>query len=174
MTRTSIQQLTENFHGTGTIEWIGLRPARRADMLSVQSASLKPGLGLEGDRFRGSLKSKRQVSFIQAEHINAMSHMLGKESIAPELFRRNIVISGINLLALKGMQFKLGSALLQMSCLCHPCSRMEETFGPGGYNLVRGHGGILAKVILPGEIAIGSQLDQIEPIPLDSASDNNS
>ena len=76
-----------------------------------------PGLGLEGDRFKGSLKSKRQVSFIQAEHIAAMSQMLGGESIAPGLFRRNIVISGINLLALKGMQFTLGTAVLQMSCL---------------------------------------------------------
>lgn len=164
MIKVPISELMQNFHHDGQVEWIGLRPARKQEMQYVTKAQLDPGLGLKGDRFKGTVNSKRQVSLIQSEHLQAMASMLGVDAIAPELLRRNIVISGVNLLSLKGMRFSLGGAVLEMSCLCHPCSRMEQTFGPGGYNLVRGHGGILAKVISPGEVNIGDRLDKITAI----------
>ena len=68
------------------------------------------------------------------------------------------MVSGINLLALKDREFKIGSATLKMTGLCHPCSRMEETFGSGGYNAVRGHGGINACVITPGVIQLNDKV----------------
>ncbi len=74
---------------------------------------------------------------------------------APALLRRNIVVSGINLLALNGAQFSIGGALMEGTGHCHPCSRMEETFGPGGYNAVRGHGGITARVLSGGVVRVG-------------------
>jgi MOSC domain-containing protein YiiM len=64
------------------------------------------------------------------------------------------VVSGINLLALNGAQFAIGGALLEGTGPCHPCSRMEEIFGTGGYNAVRGHGGITARVITGGVIRL--------------------
>jgi hypothetical protein len=36
----------------GRLAWIGLRPARRAPMVAVESAELRPGEGLLGDRWR--------------------------------------------------------------------------------------------------------------------------
>ncbi len=68
------------------------------------------------------------------------------------------MISGINLLALKGKQFRIGGAVLEYTGLCHPCSFMESTFGPGGYNAVRGHGGITARVIERGTIALTNEV----------------
>ncbi len=65
-----------------------------------------------------------------------------------------IAVSGINLLALKGKKFQIGEAQLEYTGLCHPCSFMESTFGPGGYNAVRGHGGITARVLSSGRIAL--------------------
>jgi MOSC domain-containing protein YiiM len=136
----------------GRLVWIGLRPERRAPMVAVEQALLEPGLGLVGDRWRGSATGARQVTLIAAEHLAAIASFLGRDSVPPEALRRNLVTQGVNLLALKGRRFRLGAALLEHSGECHPCSRMEEEFGPGGYNAVRGHGGITARVIEGGAI----------------------
>jgi hypothetical protein len=70
--------------------------------------------------------------------------------------------SGINLLALKDKRFRVGAALLEGSGECAPCSRMAETFGPGGYNAVRGHGGITARVIEGATIYIGDAVERAD------------
>lgn len=127
-------------------------------MMALDHDYLEPGKGLRRDRFKGSEKSRRQVSLIQAEHIEAVAKMQGKTRLEPEIFRRNLVVSGINLLALKNTRFYVGEALLEMTCLCHPCSRMEENLGTGGFNLMRGHGGILARVLVAGEVHLGDSL----------------
>ncbi len=142
----------------GRLVWIGLRPARRAPMVPVDQVELRPGEGLVGDRWRGGATGGRQVTLVAAEHLAAIAGFLGLDHLAPERLRRNCVIAGVNLLALKGHRFRLGAALLEHSGECHPCSRMEETFGPGGYNAVRGHGGITARVIEGGTIRLGDPL----------------
>jgi MOSC domain-containing protein YiiM len=152
----NIQDLLQTLPQIGRIEWIGLRPARREKVNVVQQAELNTQ-GIVGDRFNGS-SGKRSVTLIQAEHLPAIALMLHRDMIEPETLRRNIVISGINLLALKEKRFLLGTAELEMTGLCHPCSRMEEVLGVGGYNAMRGHGGITACVRLPGKIQTGDEL----------------
>lgn len=139
----------------GRVEWIGLRPARRAPMQVVEAATLDPSQGLVGDRYAGRTDGARQVTLIAAEHLSAIAAYLGRDALPPEQLRRNIVVSGLNLLALKGRRFRLGEALLEATGECHPCSRMEETLGPGGYNAVRGHGGITARVVAGGVVRLG-------------------
>ena len=114
--------------------------------------------GLEGDHYAGRSGS-RSVTLIQKEHIDAVASLLHKEKVDPAELRRNIVVSGINLLALKDREFKIGTAVLKMTGLCHPCSRMEENFGVGGYNAVRGHGGINACVISTGIINLQDKVE---------------
>ena len=142
----------------GRLLWIGLRPERREPMLAVAEAMLEPGRGLTGDRWRGAATGARQVTLVAEEHLAAIASFLGREAVPPEALRRNLLIRGVNLLALKGHRFRLGAALLEHSGECHPCSRMEEVLGPGGYNAVRGHGGITARVIEPGVIGVGAAL----------------
>jgi MOSC domain-containing protein YiiM len=127
-------------------------------MNEVESAELRPGEGLVGDRWRGAASGGRQVTLIAAEHLLAVASFLGLDAVAPQRLRRNLVVEGVNLLALKGRRFRIGEALLEHSGECHPCSRMEEEFGPGGYNAVRGHGGITARVIEGASVAIGAPL----------------
>lgn len=139
----------------GSVIWIGLRPARCEPLLPVQTADMTPEQGLIGDHYQGRGTPNRQVTLIQAEHLIAIAACLGQGPIDPARLRRNIVVAGINLHALKGRQFLLGSATLLTTGECHPCSRMEEILGTGGYNAVRGHGGITARVLHAGQVSIG-------------------
>ncbi len=141
----------------GRVEWIGLRPARRAAMRAVEAVHLDTADGVAGDRYAGR-SGERHVTLIQRENLNAIAAHLGLDLVLPEQLRRNVVISGLNLLALKERRFQLGAAVLEMTGECHPCSRMEETFGPGGYNAVRGHGGITARVLDAGGVRVGDLL----------------
>ncbi len=145
----------------GVVRWIGLRPARRAAMVAVPRARLAPGRGLEGDRWQGAAMGGRQVTLLAQEHLLAIASFLGRAAVTPDLLRRNILVGGINLLALKGCQLRAGSAVLEITGECHPCSRMEEAFGPGGYNAVRGQGGVTARVLAAGEVGIGDVVERL-------------
>lgn len=139
----------------GTVAWIGVRPARHGAMIVPPSAQLIAGQGVEGDRYRTSTNGGRQVTLIEAEGLAAIASYLGRSEVSPEALRRNIVTRGINLLALKEKTFRIGEALLAYSGECHPCSQMETLLEPGGYNAVRGHGGITARVLEGGAVAVG-------------------
>ena len=140
----------------GIVQWIGLRPARRMPMLAVTEAMLDPAVGLIGDRYAGA-SGKRQVTVMEAEHLHAIASYMDAAA-TPEQLRRNVVVSGINLHAIGDRPFRLGAAVLQATGECHPCSRMEETLGPGGYNAVRRHGGITARVLEGGPVRLGDAI----------------
>ena len=158
--KLTVKQLINNLPQQGKVEWLGIRSEKRKPLEIVDSVTVLDS-GLEGDHYNGRSR-KRSVTLIQAEHILALASLLHREKILPDELRRNVVISGINLLALKDRKFKIGSAILKMTGLCHPCSRMEEVLGSGGYNAMRGHGGINASVISPGIISLGDTVRVIE------------
>ncbi len=148
----------------GRVEWIGIRPARREDPTPVPKVQAVAAKGLVGDHFAGKPGSARQVTLIQHEHLAAVGNILGREPVDPGLLRRNIAISGINLLTLRERRFRIGSAVLEGSGPCHPCSRMEDNLGQGGLNAMRGHGGITARIIESGEIALGDPVVDLGPV----------
>ncbi len=160
MAATPLGDLLDTLPQTGRLEWIGLRPARGAPLRIVDSVELIIGRGLDGDRFAArSDDNPRQVTLIQHEHLAAIAALVGLDSVPPELLRRNLVVSGINLLALKDRRFRIGDALLEYGGPCHPCSQMERALGPGGYNAMRGHGGITARVVAGGPIRVGDPVN---------------
>lgn len=160
---TSMRELLADLPQAGSVKWIGLRPERRAPIEVVDHVIADQHQGLVGDRYSGS-SGKRQVSIIQQEHLAVIASLLGMESCPPELLRRNICVSGINLLALKGRTFEIGDAVLKFTGLCHPCSFMQTSLGPGGYNAVRGHGGITAQVVEGGRINLGDSVRALDAL----------
>lgn len=146
--------LMAQFPRAGCVRWIGLRTARDQPMQVVDAVEVQPGAGLQGDRYAGS-SGKRAVTLIQAEHLPVIAALCGRGALDPAMLRRNLVISGIPLIALKDRRFRVGNVVLEGSGECDPCSRMEDALGPGGFNAMCGHGGLTARVINAGTIRVG-------------------
>ena len=162
-TDSALGQLMATLPRAGRVEWIGLRPARDVLMREINEVVAKAGKGLVGDRY-ASGSGKRGITLIQSEHLPAIAALAGHASVNPQLLRRNLVVSGIPLIALKGRRFRIGEVLLEGTDACDPCSRMEAALGPGGYNAMRGHGGLCARIVEGGTIRIGDALQpELQP-----------
>ncbi len=151
-------ELKDHFSQCGKIEWIGLRKASGEAMNVVDAATLLQDHGLEGDKAGQRAGSRRQVTLIQAEYLPVIAALLGKEAVFPEILRRNIVVSGINLGLCKGLEIGIDHAVLQVTGDCKPCAKMEQALGYGGFNAMCNHGGITASVRTGGRIAVGDEV----------------
>jgi MOSC domain-containing protein YiiM len=144
----------------GSLAWIGLRPERRMPMRMVTETRAIAGQGLEGDHRRRP--GKREVTLIQWEHLPAIAALAGREAVDPAWLRRNLAVAGMPLVSLIGARFRVGDALFEGAGHCQPCSRMEEVLGAGGYNAMRGHGGIVARVVVSGRVWLGAAVEFVE------------
>lgn len=150
MSPASLAEMMSRHAQAGRLDWIGLRAARRSDVTPVDMVEVAED-GLAGDHAR---PGKRAVTLIQAEHLPVIAALTGR-AVAPADLRRNLLVSGINLAALRKGQVRIGDVLLTVEGPCPPCSRMEEVLGSGGYNAVRGHGGWYASVTMGGMLRVG-------------------
>ena len=165
-----LRALTSQFPRQGRLEEIWLRPARRVAVLSADRALAIAGRGLEGDRITATDRlvspnpSKRHVTLVQAEHLAVIAALAGIVQLQAASLRRNLVVSGLNLMAAKSLfrdqplVLRIGVVVLQITGPCEPCSRMEEVLGAGGYNALRGHGGMTAQVLVGGWLAVGDKI----------------
>ncbi len=154
----TIDDLKDSLPQIGRLEWIGIARARRDEIEELHEATLQPGTGIDGEHHAVSGNSERQITLIQHEHLPVIAALSQRDNVTPARLRRNLVVSGINLLALKDRDFRVGNVLLKGTGPCVPCSLMEENLGPGGYNAMRGHGGITATVLQAGTIHVGDQV----------------
>lgn len=159
---TALGALMATLPRPGAVRWIGLRPARDVPMRECAEVEAIAGKGLLGDRY-ASASGKRGITLVQAEHLPVIAALAGLDAVAPAILRRNLVVSGLPLVALKGRRFRIGEAVFEGTGDCDPCSRMEAALGPGGYNAMRGHGGLCARIVSGGRIAVGDAVVPLEP-----------
>ena len=179
-----LRELTRQFPNTGRVDAIFLRPNRDTAALRVESAVAEVGRGLLGDRSAARAAArpgggKRQVTLIQAEHLPLIGAWSAQTPLDPATLRRNLIVSGINLLALRSpfadqpLRVCIGSeVVLVMTGPCDPCSKMEAALGPGGYNVMRGHGGLTARVVCGGRVSVGDAV-RVELDPPGSTADRS-
>lgn len=149
----------------GQLEWIGVRPAHGAPMSALKEVVLVADRGVTGDRAAaGRPSGKRQVTLVQYEHLPVIAAFTGKAEIDPAALRRNLVVSGCNLLSLKALRFAVGEEVeLEGTGPCEPCAKMDDALGDGGFQAMRGHGGITARVLRGGRIRVGDAVRALGP-----------
>jgi MOSC domain-containing protein YiiM len=168
-----LKDLLATVPATGRVEAILVRPSAHEEAVRLPSVEMLAGRGLAGDRRAAGPENptaKRHVTLVQAEHIEVVARLLDRPVI-PEQLRRNLVVSRINLQSLRDRRFAVGDVVLEGTGHCHPCSQMEERLGIGGYQAMRGHGGITARIITPGVLHVGDAVTALELRPAGTASD---
>ncbi len=165
--KSTVARLLGTLPQTGRLEWIGPRPLRRQPPVPVPEAELLTDSHLLGDHARPKAGGKRQITLIQQESLASVARFLGLDApLDPARLRRNLVVSGLNLLALNNRQIQIGDeVVLAITGECHPCSRMEEELGPGGYNAMRGYGGLTAHIAQGGRIRVGDVVRVVASAP---------
>jgi MOSC domain-containing protein YiiM len=157
----------------GRVEAIVIAPDAEARMVRVDSAIARADRGLEGDRYfdkRGTFSNVHgrgyDLTLIEAEVLDSLRLPTGR--LEPEEARRNVVTRGIDLGALVGKPFSIGSVQCLGQRLCEPCAHLERLATPGTLRALIHKGGLRADVLSDGEIRVG---DEITALPRVRSSD---
>ncbi len=118
------------------------------------------GQGIVGDRFFGRASRLRAaVSFVAAEAVAAVAADLGREAFDPRLLRRNVVVRGMDLVALREREFTLEQDWVALTFAggreTAPCSWMDAVLAPGARAGLRGRGGLRAMPSTSGPLRVG-------------------
>jgi len=123
--------------------------------------------GIAGD-FRGAIKpggrGRRQVTLIERGDWEAAIADLDRE-IPWQERRANLLVDGLDLPQSPGALLRIGAdVLVTVTGECDPCSRMETiASGLKGALTPDWRGGVTAKVISGGEIAVGDEIRIEQP-----------
>ena len=113
-------------------------------------------MGLNGDRFYGHQQHyEGQVTFFAWEVFNEVVETLDLNDKTPVALRRNVVLSGVPVTELIGHEFAIGEAVFRGTIHCAPCFWMDHSLGAGALKLLRGRGGLRARILQSGSLAKG-------------------
>jgi MOSC domain-containing protein YiiM len=124
-------------------------------MQSVERVAALEDAGLRGDRY-----TKRQVTFVELENIEAFTQSTGL-ALTPDMPRRNIVTCGIRLNELRGKRFRIGEALFEGVELCEPCSLFARRTHREILEFFPQKAGLRARVVSAGEIRVGESIEKL-------------
>ncbi len=108
---------------------------------------LRAGLGIVGDRyFAARAHVHASVTVIGVEGLEAVAAELGAP-VDPAATRRNVVLRGADVEALRGVPFSLQSpgeepVRFRGYRPANPCAWMDHEVAPGAFRAMRGRGGV--------------------------------
>ena len=136
----------------GRVEAIFLSPEHGELPASVERVRAHAGGGLEGNRYfwaDGSAPPGQALTLIAAEAVEAVAQE-GEVSVEPPATRRNVLTRGIDVNALVGRRFRVGS--------CEPCADLEAMTQPGVIKAFVHRCGLNADILTDGEISVGDSV----------------
>jgi len=138
---------------------VGQRGAMPSAVLAAQA---RAGRGLVGDRYHDGVGTwsqwpgaGRDVTLIAAE---ILAQLAPRYRISAAESRRNLLTRGVDLDALVGREFRIGSVWFRGQRPCEPCAHLERLTRPGMASQLRGRGGLRADVLSDGWLRCGDAL----------------
>ena len=146
----------------GKIEAINISNISEANTFYVNQAYLEKGKGIVNDRYYENFKEKKeQVTLINLEEINAFNNQVN-QNIEPKDFRRNIIVSGIDLNNLIDKQIKINQVILKIHEICQPCKYLQDRLKlPSLVKLLVNKSGVRAEIIKSGNLSVGDTIKKI-------------
>lgn len=154
------------------VEAIHIAPEAGAPMQEQSETRAVAGRGLEGDRYYDAAGSwsgdrgrplpaaDRAVTFFEAETLDilARDHDI---TLTPADHRRNITTRNIALDHLVGHRIRVGDAVCEGVDLCEPCAYLESLTTDGVLNALIHRGGLNARILDTGRIAVNDQITRL-------------
>ncbi|HVJ44913.1 MAG TPA: molybdenum cofactor biosynthesis protein MoaE [Luteolibacter sp.] len=125
---------------------------------SVEEVECVAGMGLKGDRYFGFKEDfKGQVSFFDADVIDAVRREFNLPDLPGSIFRRNLIVRGADLSQWSGKRFRFQGVEFEGSEECKPCYWMDQAAAPGVEEFLKGNsrGGLRARILSDGTLRTG-------------------
>jgi hypothetical protein len=146
----------------GILAAIVLAPAAEAPLRSVETAHAIAGRGLQGDRYADGAGTfspggghGRDLTLVAAE-------VLEDAGLEPVEARRNLIVRGVDLDALRGRRFRVGAVQCLGQRRCEPCAHLERLTRPGVLRALAHRGGLRADILRGGELRVGDPVEALE------------
>jgi molybdopterin synthase catalytic subunit len=124
---------------------------------SVPEIDCVAGMGLRGDRYFGYRENfKGQVTFLDADAVQAVRDHFGKPDLSSSVFRRNLIVRGADLGAWLGKRFRFQGIEFEGAEECKPCYWMNRVAAPGAEEFLNQNfrGGLRARILTDGVLKI--------------------
>jgi MOSC domain-containing protein YiiM len=136
----------------GSVESIAVS-SRESEVPGAVGEIEVTGRGLVGDRYGDA----GDITLIAAEALEGLRADTGIE-LSHEESRRQVLTRGIDLNALVGKRFMVGSVECEGTELCEPCNHLQSLTQQGVLRGLVHRGGLRADIVRPGRIAVGDQV----------------
>lgn len=116
------------------------------------------GMGLRGDRYFGTKPDyKGQVTFLDAAVVQAVREGFARPDLSSSVFRRNLIVAGIDLSKWVGKRFRFQGVEFEASEECRPCYWMDSAVAPGAEDFLKTgfRGGLRARILSDGILRTG-------------------
>ena len=132
------------------------RPPDDFLLQEVEKIECVAGHGIRGDRFYDHKDDYHgQITFFSRETFDALQMRFPDVDKSAGVLRRNVIVSGVDLNSLVGSEFELQGVRFLGTDHCRPCYWLDTAFAPGTKHALEGNGGLRARILTDGWLAIG-------------------
>jgi len=132
------------------------QPPGMSPLIERERIQCVAGKGLLGDRYFNHREDyKGQITFFSAAAFERLCTHFGIREKPAGVLRRNVIVSGVDLLSLIGCEFEIQGVKFRGTQHCAPCEWIDVAFAPVAKGFLKENAGLRAKILTDGELHLG-------------------